>query len=186
MKLSKKCKMEIYAKGKRSFIYKKGGIIIKKIRPDTTAINRLENEAHWLKILNKHKIGPKFIKLESDALFMEFIEGTPLVKYNCPKKELKILLKDLLEQCYILDKLKVNKLEMHHPIKHVIVRKNKIILIDFERCKLTENPKNITQVCQFIARNYKLPNILEKAKEYKQTYSKKSFEEICKTLTNIT
>ncbi|MBS3162343.1 hypothetical protein J4467_00275 [Candidatus Woesearchaeota archaeon] len=65
--------MEIYAKGKRSFIYKKGGIIIKKIRPDTTAINRLENEAYWLKILNKHKIGPKFIKLEPDALFMEFI-----------------------------------------------------------------------------------------------------------------
>lgn len=177
--------MQLYAKGKRSFIYKKDNTIIKKINPNTKAINRLENEAHWLKILNQHNIGPKLIKLEKNALFMEFIKGTQLTKYKCNNKELKILLKDLLEQCFILDQLKVNKLEMHHPIKHVLVRNKKIILIDFERCKLTKNPKNITQVCQFISRNYNLPEILQKAKEYKQTYSRKSFEGICKTLTNI-
>lgn len=178
--------MQFYTKGKRSLIYKNNNIIIKKINPNTKAINRLENEAHWLEILNKNNIGPRFFKLEKDALYMEFIDSIPLIKYECSKKELKILLKDLLKQCYVLDKLQVNKLEMHHPIKHVLVRNKKIILIDFERCKHTNKPKNITQVCQFIAKNYNLPSILEKAKEYKQTYSKKSFEEICKTLISIT
>ena len=165
--------------------YKFNNIIIKKIKPDTKTINRLENEAYWLKILNKYNIGPKFIKLEKDTLYMEFIDAVPLVEYQCDNKELKQLLKDLLEQCYTLDLLKVNKLEMHHPLKHVLVRNKKIILIDFERCKLTEKPKNITQVCQFIARYYKIPSILKKAKEYKQTYSRKSFEELCQTLTSI-
>jgi predicted Ser/Thr protein kinase len=177
--------MELYAKGKRSLIYKENNLIIKKPHPNSKAINRMENEAHWLKILNKHNIGPRFLKLEKDSLYIEFIEGTPLVKYECKKKELINLLKDLLKQCYTMDELKVNKFEMHHPTKHALVRKNKIILIDFERCKFTHTPKNVTQVCQFIARNYNLPELLEKAKAYKQTYSKKAFEDICKALTNI-
>jgi predicted Ser/Thr protein kinase len=74
---------------------------------------------------------------------------------------------------------------MHHPVKHALVRGKKIVLIDFERCKTSLRPKNVTQVCQFISRNYNLPEILDKAKKYKLTYSDKDYKEIEKCLINI-
>ena len=43
---------------------------------------------------------------------------------------------------------------MHHPVKHIIIGKNrKPVLIDFERCRKTEKPKNVTQFCQFLIGN---------------------------------
>jgi len=179
--------MELFAKGKRSLIYKQENIIIKEERKDSQAVHRLQNEAEWLKILNKHKIGPKFLKIEQNKLFMEYIEGPTLETYlkTTNKEKQKTIFKQLLNQAYILDTIQVNKLEMHRVTKNAIVKKNKLILLDFERCKRTPSPKNITQACQFI--NKYLPNtkILKKAKEYKQTYSKKSFQELQKCLINI-
>lgn len=179
--------MELYAKGKRSLIYKENNIIIKTEHPDSKAVNRIENESLWLKKLNKYKVGPKFIDFKDKKLYMEFIDGIRILNYtkNISKKEKISILTDLLNQCRILDTLKVDKFEMHHPIKHALVRNKKIVLIDFERCKISLKPKNITQVCQFIARYYQLPQILDKAKRYKLTYSDKDYKEIVKCLTNI-
>jgi len=61
------------------------------------------------------------------------------------------IIKNILEQCRIMDKLKINKKEFHKPIKHIIVYKNKPVMIDFERCYYAEKPKNVTQFCQFIS-----------------------------------
>jgi len=52
-----------------------------------------------------------------------------------------------------MDKLKVNKKEMHHPVKHIIVKNDKAFMIDFERCFKTNKPKNVTQFSQFIMSN---------------------------------
>lgn len=179
--------MEPFAKGKRSFVYKVDNVIIKVEREDSKAINRIDNEALWLKKLNNYNIGPKFIKFENNKLYMEYIDGTPILEYTkaIPKKEKITILQDLLNQCCILDTLKVDKQEMHKPLKHAIIRKNKVVLIDYERCKFTETPKNVTQVCQFISRYYHLPEILAIAKRYKEKYSKKEFENIKKCLINI-
>ncbi|MDP3728538.1 MAG: serine/threonine protein kinase [bacterium] len=178
--------MELFAKGKRSLVYKEGKIIIKEERKDIQAVNRIENEGEWLKVLNKYKIGPKFINIEKNKLYMEFIEGPKLETFlKTAKKENKIkILKQLLEQAYILDTIKINKLEMHRVTKNAIVRKNKLILIDFERCKRTPFPKNVTQAVQFINKYLQNKELLRKAKEYKETYSEKSFKELKKCLTN--
>ena len=179
--------MELFAKGKRSLVYKEGNIIIKEERQDSQAVNRIENEAEWLQKLNKYKIGPKFIKQEGKTIHMEFIDGIELPHYlkNATKEEQKNILLQLLKQARTLDKLRVNKQEMHRPTKNALVRKHKLILIDFERCKKTQEPKNVTQACQFIAKRYKLPDILKKAKRYKETYSEKDFREIQRCMTNI-
>ena len=77
-----------------------------------------------------------------------------LKKNNNPEK----VLKEIENQCKILDKLKINKEEMHKPIKNIIVKKNKPILIDFERCHYTQRPKNLNQFKQFLKRiNITLP-----------------------------
>ncbi|MBL7051820.1 MAG: hypothetical protein ISS01_01900 [Nanoarchaeota archaeon] len=178
--------MELFAKGKRSQVYKEGDVIIKVEREDIQAVERIRNEAKWLKILNEKGIGPKFIKRVNKKLYMEFIDGERILDFSekANKKDLKKVLLDLLDQCRTLDKLNVNKYEMHRPLKHVLVRKNKVVMIDFERCKYVLKPKNITQVCQFIARYYKISGILEKAKKYKETFSENDYKEVRKCLTN--
>jgi putative serine/threonine protein kinase len=172
--------VEEFAKGKRSVVYKQGNVIIKTKREGSMAVGRLQNEAKWLKILNKHKIGPNFIKFENGKLFMGYVKGPVILEYckDQSGKKVRVVLLDLLEQCYIMDKLKVNKYEMHKPVKHVIIKNEKPVLIDFERCKKTLNPKNVTQVCQFYARYFGLKSLLPKAKAYKENYSPAEFKAI--------
>jgi len=50
----------------------------------------------------------------------------------------------------VMDEHNVNKEEMHHPYKHIIVNGAKVTLIDFERANHTDKPHNITQFCQAI------------------------------------
>jgi putative serine/threonine protein kinase len=172
--------MKPFAKGKRSLIYKEKDTIIKLEHPDSKAIGRIENEAKWLKILNKHDIGPKFLKFEDKKVYMKYVEGEKILDYCSTHTKLQIrkVLLDLLEQCYTLDKLQVNKYEMHKPLKHVIVSKDKPVLIDFERCKKTKTPKNVTQLAQFYARYFGIIALLAKAKAYKETYSAETFKEV--------
>ena len=178
--------MEMIAKGKRGVVYKQGRYAIKVERKESKAVNRIENEVKWLKILNKEGIGPKFHKFEDGKLYMEFIDGKLILDY-CEGKRKEIVVKvlvDLLEQCRKMDKIGVNKFEMHHPLKHVLIRKGKVVMIDFERCRNTQKPKNVTQVCQFYSRYFEVKGILEKAKKYKESYSEKSYKEILKCLIN--
>jgi len=66
-----KYKPKYLAKGKRSEVYtlkinnKMYAVKVKK--EGISAKNTVENEANFLKLLNKHKIGPKF-KRKSDLL----------------------------------------------------------------------------------------------------------------------
>ena len=183
----------IFAKGKRGLIYKEKingkDVIIKVPHPDSQAKEAVNNEIRFLKLLNKKGIGPKFIKSCNNKLWMEYIEGETIVDFisHSSKKEVIAVLKKVFEQMFILDKMQINKLEMTHPHKHIIVRENKPILIDFERCKYTLKPKNVTQFCQFIT-STNMKELLDKkgifidkekmmrtAGEYKKDYSKKAF-----------
>ncbi len=177
--------MKTIYKGKRGLVsidYINGlKVAVKTKRPDSKAINALKNEAHWLKILNNHKIGPKLISFKDDKLITEFIDGEFFNDIIRKKKDKK-LIKEVFNQCYIMDKLKVNKLEMHNPVKHIIInKKNKPVMIDFERCKFTQKPKNVTQFCQYLLKlgfdvdRNKLKDLL---KEYKKDCDKETFEEI--------
>ena len=143
----------IFGKGKRGLIYKEKvngkDVIIKVPHPDSRT-ETVNNEIRFLKLVNKKGIGPKFIKSCNNKLWMEYVEGELILDFLKNKKLITTTIKSILNQMYVLDKLGVNKFEMTHPHKHIIVRKNKPVLIDFERCRFTEKPKNVTQFCQFI------------------------------------
>ncbi len=82
---------------------------------------------------------------------------------------------------------------MHHPVKHIIINKNPI-MIDFERCYLTNKPKNVSQFCQFLLSNnlkvlLKNKNIkiskkelIKLTRDYKKSYKEKYFREILKLI----
>ena len=174
-------------KGKRGIVYlirEKGrDVVVKKERPGSVALCALENEARWLKTLNAYGIGPRFIRSSDGVIVMEYIKGEPFVEWY-PKhrgKEGQHVVQEIFSQCRVMDTLGVNKLEMHHPVKHILIRKGKPVMIDFERCKRTLKPKNVTQLCQFLVKigftvdRETLETLL---RVYKKTYDKKAFAEI--------
>ena len=130
--------MEYFSEGKRGKIYieiiKGKKVAIKKEKRN---LNRINNEIKFLKILNKYDIGPKLIKYTKDCMIYEFIDGIRILDYlkKVNKKEKNRVIKNVLLQCRVLDKLKIDKYEMNNPYKHILIG-NKIKMIDFERCKI--------------------------------------------------
>ncbi len=150
-------KMKFLSKGKRGMVYliEDKGIkkVIKEKRKESTAINSIANEAKWLKVLNKYNIGPRFCSFKDGTLMMEYIEGrlfADWLKEQSDNSLLNNVIIDILKQCYTMDRLNIEKKEMHKPVKHIIIRNNKPVLIDFERCRKTLKPSNVTQFCQYL------------------------------------
>jgi HemK-related putative methylase len=136
-------------KGHRGIVEIKNNIVIKKA---LTSYYNAEEEAKFLKILNKHGIGPKYKGHTKTSLKMEYIQGDRILDYikKSPKKDIIIIIDRILEQLFTMDKLKINKLEMTNPYKHIIIKNHIPFLIDFERCIITHKPKNVTQFIQFL------------------------------------
>lgn len=182
------------AKGHRGIVYSgtyKGKDIAIKVDLNPGAVSRVDMESRWLKILNKKNIGPKMLDAGKDFLIMEFIEGEKLFDYvqHSNKNQIRHVIHDIFRQCYEMDQLQINKEEMHHPVKHILITTEGVRMIDFERCRKTLEPKNVTQFCQFLTSGsfaYGLENkgliinkrILKFAQKYKHDPSRKNFDVI--------
>ena len=150
------------AKGHRGLVfrgvYKKKDVIIKTKNPSSTATGRISNEAKWLLRLNRHGIGPKLVFYGGDSpeyFIAEFIEGENILEYlkKSGRKDIQLIIKKIFIQLLALDKLKIDKEEMHRPLKHIIVKRKTPCLVDFERAHYSPKPKNVTQFCQFVTGN---------------------------------
>ncbi|MBU1111511.1 MAG: hypothetical protein KJ896_01920 [Nanoarchaeota archaeon] len=189
---------EFLAKGKRGNVYTYKSTIdgkevcVKERNPDSDVEDVIKNEAKFLRMVNEHQIGPKLLKAEDDKVFMEFVHGERILDFfeRAEKEGIVKVIKDSLNQARTLDKIGINKYELTNPYKHIIVHYEKPIMIDFERCRQVENPKNVTQLVQFLTsgkvnrilkgKNIDLDteDLRELAKKYKKKYSKELFEEI--------
>ncbi|MGV8168917.1 MAG: hypothetical protein ACP5N3_02570 [Candidatus Nanoarchaeia archaeon] len=135
---------------------------IKEKNPSSDANNRIFLEYENNKKLNEINVGPEiyFYDEEKDFLIRDFVEGKNIfdwIKENKKDKEIKNNLKkiilNILDQCRLMDKIKMNKLEMTNPHKDIIIdHKNEPFIIDFERCRFAARPKNVTQFCQFLTK----------------------------------
>jgi len=137
-------------------------------------------EIHYLKKLQKYDFVPKIYFLNKNYLIMEKIEGILIDNYIelKSKKEILIILQKILDICFKLDKLGIQKFELTNPYKHIIITKNnEVKFIDFERSIVSLSPKNITQILQYFKRksndlklkdiNINLDKILIISKTYK-------------------
>jgi len=172
--------------GKRSIVYtgniSSQKVAIKTTHPKSEAKGRLENEAKYLELLNKYKVGPTLLLKGKNYIIYKFVDGKLLVDYLKENKEIIPILKKILDQCRILDKLKINKLEFTRPKKHIFIKNKKVTMIDFERCYKTKNPKNVTQFCQFLMKNNLMKNDIKVLKKYKENQTEKSYKEIIKLI----
>ncbi|MBI2208897.1 methyltransferase [Candidatus Woesearchaeota archaeon] len=188
-----------FAKGKRGFIfigrYKSKKIAIKTKNPRSEAILRIENEANFLKVLNKKNIGPRLLFHGQDFLVYEFVDGIAFTEFleskKADKKGVLKAIKNIFEQLFEMDKLNINKEEMSHPVKHVIIsNKNRPVLLDFERSHYIKNPGNVTQFCDFLIskrilqllknNRIKISNkkMIANAKNYKKRINKNNLNKI--------
>jgi release factor glutamine methyltransferase len=188
------------AKGWRGIVYSgilgRKRIAVKIENPDSTAAGRIQNEEIMLALVNKKNIGPKLLISENNFFADEFVDGERILVYlsRCSEKEALSVLSEVLRQCFILDKDGISKEEMHHPIKHVIVSKNKPVMIDFERAHFAANPSNVTQFCQFICSEPVFSPLVKKGikfdrqvllglcRDYKGNYSADSFKRIVRLI----
>jgi len=179
--------LEYFTKGHRGILftgkYKGRKITIKAKLPESKAVGRIANEARWLKLLNRHGIGPKIVMSNKDFFAYIFAEGDFISDFieNSTKKQVKNALKEIFRQCHQIDVLGIDKEEMHRPFKHILIKNSKVVMIDFERAHRSKKPKNVTQFCQFIGSGY-IEMLLERkridinrktlirlAKEYKKS-----------------
>ncbi|MBI1970698.1 methyltransferase [Candidatus Woesearchaeota archaeon] len=164
-----------FSKGKRGIIYtglwKKKQVAIKMRRPESM-VDTIDHEIHMLQFLNKHGIGPAYLgkgkihgklektsELDQQYMIYQFVHGSFIMDAlaRASKQQALFILREVFLQMRKLDILQVNKEEMHHPYKHVLVSFNnqdqkrpKVTLLDFERCRRTPTPQNVTQFCQCI------------------------------------
>lgn len=192
---------EFFAKGKRGLVstalYGGKPVLIKERNP-ASAVNTIGHEALMLQLVNRKGIGPQFIELRDDALIREFIDGEEIMEWiaHADKRHIKAVLLDTLAQCRTLDCLGINKLEMTHPHKHILITEGRPVFIDFERAKQTQKPKNVTQVCQWItgkemaalleSRDVRISReaMLEHAKQYKSSYGAQTYERMREVISN--
>jgi len=166
-------------------------VVIKESNP-TASTNSIEHEARILRQVNAHGIGPTFIRMEGNNMVSEFIAGQEILLWlaSASTPETRRVLLDVLAQCRTLDLLGISKREMTRPYKHILIRDNKPVQIDFERARETKRPQNVTQCCQWIS-NSRMHEILTRkgiridreklrvlAKTYKERYDEQSYDAI--------
>ncbi len=193
--------LKFLARGKRGEVFtgklKGKKIAVKVKRKSSEALGRTENEASWLKDMNKIGIGPRLMMKGEDYVTYEFAEGKFILDYakTASKAAVIKVICSLFDQCRKMDARGADKEEMHHPVKHVIIGPDgKVTMIDFERMHIAKKPKNVTQLCQFITSSMLTALLKEKgakvdsqklillAKKYKESYSEDIFEKIKKEI----
>ncbi len=99
-----------------------------------------------------HGIGPKLLYSDEECLVLEFIEGERIFGYfaDHTKEEILAVIQKIIQQAKKMDELGINKFELTHPYKDLLVRGGEPVLLDFERCKKTIRPKNVRQFEQFL------------------------------------
>jgi len=117
----------------------------------------MQHEAEMLKKANKVEVGPRLISISENFLLMEFIEGTLLPKWieklkgKGTRNRIRQVLRDVLEQCWLLDEEGLDHGELSRAPKHIIIdRDNKAYIVDFETASLQRRTSNVTSICQYL------------------------------------
>ncbi len=127
-------------------------VALKIRRTDANRVTML-HEAEMIKRANSVNVGPKLLGVSKNFLLMQFVEGLLLPEWleKCRgKTRLKNVLKNVLEQCWRLDKAGLDHGELSHAPKHIIVDiQDKPFIVDFETASINRKPSNVTSITQF-------------------------------------
>ncbi|MEM3577554.1 MAG: RIO1 family regulatory kinase/ATPase [Candidatus Bathyarchaeia archaeon] len=175
--------------------HRNGEKVALKIRRVDADRNRMLGEAEKLIMANSVGVGPKFLAVSRNFLLMQFVEGELLPKWlkkRVRKEKVKAVLREVLEQCWLLDKIGLDHGELSHAPKHIIINSAyKPYIVDFETASLNRRPSNVTSICQFLFISGQTAQkiakkideldkkaVIEALKGYKQNRTRANFERI--------
>jgi putative serine/threonine protein kinase len=146
--------------------HKDGEKVALKIRRTDADRASMRREAALLKKANLVDVGPRFLGVSKDFLMMQFVRGKLLPKWleeKVGRARMKMVLRDVLEQCWRLDVAGLDHGELSHAPKHLIVTaKNKGVIVDFESASTNRRPSNVTSICQFLFIGEFSPRVAER------------------------
>jgi putative serine/threonine protein kinase len=137
--------------------YTRFGRAALKIRRVDADRKGMFHEGEMLKRANTIDVGPKLLEISENFLLMELVEGTHFPQWIESLGEIEVqsrvrlVLKDILEQCYRLDEAGLDHGELSNAPKHIIVdADDQSYLVDFETASINRRVSNVTSVCQYI------------------------------------
>jgi len=125
----------------------------KLLRPDSPR-KSLVKEGLMLRRANEVGVGPSLINFSRSILVYKFVEGVPLVSWipKVGRSRAFELVRNLLEQCYELDRIGVRHGELSRLEGHVLVSsQGRPVIIDFESASFGYW-QNVPQVINGLAR----------------------------------
>lgn len=135
----------------------KTGRVALKIRRVDADRKSMEHEAEMLAKANGVGIGPHFIAVGEDFLIMEYVEGELLPKWTAnlkgrgTRKRIRRVLREVLEQCWKLDKVGLDHGELSRAPKHIIIdAQDNVHIVDFETASIMRRASNVTSICQYL------------------------------------
>jgi len=172
-----------------------------KIRRMDADRNEMQHEAEMLKKANTVEVGPKLLGASENFLLMEFIKGPFLFQWVSTLKgrgikiRVQKVLRDILEQCWRLDKIGLDHGELSKASKHIIIDKeDKPHIVDFETASINRKVSNTTSMCQYLFIGSEVAKVMkrrlgyidkdvliESLKNYKKRRTRRNFESILKT-----
>jgi len=128
-----------------------------KIRRVDADRKEMFHEGEMLNRANAINVGPKLFDISENFLLMELVVGSHFPEWlkSMEGKEeqlrVRLVLEDVLEQCYRLDEAGLDHGELSNAPKHIIVDADDIPhLIDFETASINRRVSNVTSVCQYL------------------------------------
>ena len=172
---------------------KKAALKVRRLDADRSM---MRHEAEMLEKANSLKVGPKLLGYTSNMLLMQFVDGFLLpvwLRKRVGKVRVKKVLREVLEQCWLLDSIGLDHGELSHGPKHIIIDSaDRPFIVDFENASVNRAPANVTSICQFLfisgvaaevvekigRKNKEL--IIEALRFYKKCRNHESFEMVLK------
>jgi len=134
--------------------YVNGEKVALKIRRVDADRARMQHEAEMLRKANSVRVGPRLLGVSRNFLLMQFIDGVLLPEWlvkHRGKALVRKVLREVLEQCWRLDRAGLDHGELSHAPKHIIIYKKGVpCIVDFEAASLNRRPSNVTSICQFL------------------------------------
>ena len=178
------------------------GLAVLKIRRTDANRTDMFHEAEMLRIANSLGIGPKLRAYSENLMVMEYADGPLLVDWlgrvrTGEVKSAKAIVRSLLAQCHLMDKISLDHGELHNASEHVIFRgaDRSPTIVDFESASTARRARNLTSICQFLLKRREIPRnsrpIIEplsleclnnELREYKKDPSEERFQEVMATL----
>jgi predicted Ser/Thr protein kinase len=166
---------------------------------EEAAVNSVPNERLFLEKLNPHGIGPRLLIGDATRVVYQYVDGVGIVEYlkECTAGQAVAVLRAVFQQCFAMDSLGISKQEMGWPEHHVLIGDDPSapVMIDFERCRETHRPSNVSQFSNFMhmpsIRALLLPKGIDLDREHCRNFAiqymrsgrtQESFQELVATL----